>query len=423
MITIPFELNPERLSLAHEPESAAIYCQCLKKINLAKFARVDKVVYDSYMIVDVGGGTVDLSVYRKESVPDEHLKILLPPTGNTYGGALINERFMHFLAELVDDRGFLRYIATSNEVVNSKHKAELQRLRNDYFEEQKKLFGKKRTTDNDSRRLSVKLPTSFLAIYEGELSSMVTEHASNSQLADGNLRITYKKMEEFFTPVVDGILQSIAEALECIDGCIDAMYLVGGFGGSHYLHDKIKARFGDGFKYVVPLMSDVAVVEGAVWHYKNPQVLHSRLADSTYGIRVSLPFDASKHAIEQKKNTDGKEICENLFSPIVVRGDTVNTCEVFKSTHYPESMGQKQMNIELYSSQQADVKYTTEQSVKKIGELIVPLPTSETSPEQYNDERQIDIFFDFTYSELQVLAFDHGTQKQVKCVLDFFSSC
>ncbi|XP_019853789.1 PREDICTED: heat shock 70 kDa protein 12A-like [Amphimedon queenslandica] len=76
----PEEVNPEKLSLALEPEVAAIYAQHQSEVSGTPPQR--------YMVVDIGGGTVDITVHDKSN---RRISVVLPPMGNTWGGTTINE--------------------------------------------------------------------------------------------------------------------------------------------------------------------------------------------------------------------------------------------------------------------------------------------------------------------------------------------
>ncbi len=63
----PSEPEPDRLSLALEPESASLYCQeMLKRGLVAPYCDNPSGPYTphSYLLVDIGGGTVDISAHK-----------------------------------------------------------------------------------------------------------------------------------------------------------------------------------------------------------------------------------------------------------------------------------------------------------------------------------------------------------------------
>ena len=90
---IPEETEPDKLSLALEPEAAAIYCQSMTQQDLALYYAKDTHLYTSnaYMVVDISGGTVDISAHQVSSAYDHHTKVINTPAGNDCGGSSVNK--------------------------------------------------------------------------------------------------------------------------------------------------------------------------------------------------------------------------------------------------------------------------------------------------------------------------------------------
>ena len=117
------EEQPEKLSLALEPESTAIFCQKMSHQQLAPYCQVDAA--SSYIIVDIGGGTVDISAHCLARNPQTHIRVIHPPTGNDYGGSRVNREFRVFLETMVSDNGFKHFLSTSDDAKNTAHLNEL----------------------------------------------------------------------------------------------------------------------------------------------------------------------------------------------------------------------------------------------------------------------------------------------------------
>ena len=195
MPVIPEEEAPEKLSLALEPEAAAIYCQSLRGEQVAPYCQsIQPFTSTSYLVVDIGGGTVDISAHRLSSSSDEQVEVILPPAGNDCGGSMVNKKFAEFLEELVDDKGFTRYVNIGDRTQKTTHKARLNELVNDTFETQKRLFGEK---GGQGSKLSIHLPDTFKGVYQSKLIDGIRKwndpHAySGSGI---NLRIAYFKFK------------------------------------------------------------------------------------------------------------------------------------------------------------------------------------------------------------------------------------
>lgn len=141
------EDSPDSLSLALESESAAIYChEMLKRKLVAPHCEMpqEQQTTHTYLIVDIGGGTVDISAHKvigyvglqKCPIVEE----LHPPVGNDCGGVKVNQAFVTFLERLVSDIGFSNFVETCDPESNARSKFELNQVINVAFEEQKQAL-------------------------------------------------------------------------------------------------------------------------------------------------------------------------------------------------------------------------------------------------------------------------------------------
>ena len=426
----PLEKNPEKLSLAFEPESAAIFCQTMPKKHLAPQCQATEPFTASrYLIVDIGGGTVDISAHSVAGGIEPHIRVIHSPTGNDCGGARVNSGFRDFLGALLQDEAFETFF-TSDECANAKKLAYLNKLNHETFEKQKVLFGDKQQIDENGM-LSIELQYEFLETYHSKLQEgLSTMGDSVAKFVGQDLRISYNLMAKFFEPVRDGIIQCIKETLEDVDGKIEKIHLVGGFGGCKYLFREIKAKFGDqNYQYVVPCEPAYAVVKGAVLHRLKPNIIEFRKVEATYGIEINSPFIDNLHDLEYRfTDDDGKYMCSSLFATIVERGDLVGGDEVSTNQFCPVYHNQKSMRFNFYCSMEKDVWYVTGKrgkgsrtaepvKVPKIGTIEIEMPDL-----RGDKNRTVDITFDFSHTEIQVQAFDRTSKNEVKTVLDFLTS-
>ena len=100
-----------KLVLALEPECAALYCQQLSSDKIAAHSRLqnslDCSISNNYMVVDIGGGTVDIAVYSSRS--EDTFESVLPPIGNDWGGTKVNKEYSKLLQKIVADPEFKRF--------------------------------------------------------------------------------------------------------------------------------------------------------------------------------------------------------------------------------------------------------------------------------------------------------------------------
>ena len=429
---MPNEKDPDKLSLALEPECAAIYCQGMSKERVAPYCQAEKPFQSNcYLVVDIGGGTVDISAHRVSSAADQHIHIVHPPTGNDCGGSKVNKEFEKFLEKLVNDKGFSKYLQTDDPATNVTHSAELNGLVNKTFEESKIIFGDEGGVgEEDDSKLGIRLPYYFLEVYKDDIDKGIRQmEDSRLKRVGHDLRINYSKMADFFQPVVEGMLECISQTLRDVDTKVDTIYLVGGFGGSQYIYKVVTERIGSSYKYITPTDHSFAVICGAVLFRRNPNIVHARKADATYGIECSIPFDPLIHNPEYKYiDDDGKEKCSKIFLTVVQKGDLVCTEEVFSLALLPGIHQQKRMSIEIYSTLEKDVWYTTGKrgkgsrdtapvKIHKTGEFVVQMPDLTG-----DKKRNVDVTFDFSHTEIQAKGYDCTSEKEVKVTLDFLSA-
>ena len=197
--------------LALEPESAAIHCRC--KATEAGKGEEYVVKAESYIVIDIGGGTVDIASHK---IVEGHIEEIDIPAGNFWGGTTVNEEFSKFLQKCVGDPDYSRYIKSSSPVIEARHKAQLSDLLYTRFETQKKRFG----SGEPEKSYIVEFPHSFLKAYgdflvrTGEALKLKGDESVEMEDDGAVMRINDSKMVEFFQPVIDGITDLIEKHLK-----------------------------------------------------------------------------------------------------------------------------------------------------------------------------------------------------------------
>ena len=384
---------------------------------------------DNYLVVDIGGGTVDIVAYRINENPETHMEVIHEPAGGAWGATKVNLEFKKFLESITGDDGFSQYIGIHSERKSAVHQADLDEIIYETFESQKTIFGDKQLAE--SGKITVQLNYSFLQQYKDRvvenIQDLQAQNKTHTSYSGSSIRITYEKLKTFYNPIVDGIVESVEKVLNDVTD-VHTIYLVGGFGGCRYIHDKLLAHFGYKYKFITPEGRNYAVVKGAVMMRKNPEFVQSRRVDATYGVQTSIPFEEGKH--EEMYRTS-RNMCTDIFSTFVEKGDVVTSRDVYMMTYTPQSRDQQQMRVQIYSSSEKDVWYTTGKrpsharntttwaDVQKIGELIVPFRKVDSS--NFKDQR-VDVMFDFSTAEIKVSGYDRKSQTKVRVVLDFLEA-
>ena len=429
------EANPDKLTLVLEPEAAAVYCQNMTAIQRAAYCIAPRpFTSDNYLVVDIGGGTVDIVAYRINKTPEPHMEVIHEPTGGAWGGTKVNLEFKEFLENITADKDFSQYVGTPSETENAVHQADLDEIVYKTFESQKTILGDRNLTENGT--IMVQLNYTFLQKYRDQLQDsiqrMQAKNESHTTYSGNGIRITYEKLRMFYDPVIKGIVESVEAVLKEVTE-VRTIYLVGGFGGCRYIHDKLHTHFGDRYKYIVPEGRNYAVVKGAAMMRKNPDFLQSRRVDATYGVRAAIKFEKGKHEEMYHISNMCTNMCTNIFSTFVEKGDVVSSRDMYMMTYTPESRDQKEIRVQIYSSSEKDVWYTTGKrpsharnsttwaDVQKIGELLIPFCNAGGDDSNLEDQ-QVDVMFDFSTAEIKVNGYHHKSQTKVRVVLDFLEA-
>ena len=372
------------------------------------------------MVVDIGGGTVDITVHDNSS---GKVSVILPPMGNTWGGTTINEALSLLLEELVQDKGFASFIT----FIPTRAKAILNKLCYEEFEDRKKIFG---DVTADINELVLTLPRAFTKFYGTDKLKNGGERLKVKFSPESNiLCINYDLIKErIFQSTIDGIVACVRAAFTELTSKINTVYLVGGFGGCNFVRQKIEEAIGEyhGVHYdniVCPEQPDLAVVMGAVMWRKDPNIIQSRVADATYGVGAGAAFDPSKHDKHyQYVDNNGINRCDNIFMVFALKGEVVKD-QLYKTTLIPRYSDNAQEHIPIYSTTDDDVQYIKDKkgkpTVHKIGDLILDTPNPHDLPIH---KRDIEVFMDLSGTEIQARAQYCITGEEVKTVCDFLSN-
>ena len=372
------------------------------------------------MVVDIGGGTVDITVHDKSN---GRISVVLPPMGNTCGGTTVNEAFSKLLQEVVEDKGFEAFIESDTSA-----QATLNKLFYEEFEERKKRFG---NVTEGIDKMVVTLPPAMLQFYCNDKLQRAESFDMNYNPKNGSLSINFKNLEEkVFKSTIDNIIKCVREAFAKLKGdgiTIDTVYLVGGFGGCRLVSQRIDEGICQhhGVLYhniVCPVQPDLAVVSGAVMWRKNPNIIQSRVADATYGTGCGPEFNPSIHDEHYKyEDEDGVVRCGKIFDVFVLKGEEIKD-EVYKTTLIPSSQKQNKANISIYCTTDDGVQYIRDKegklTVREIGELVLAIPNPHNLP---RNKREYDVFMDFRGTEIQARAQYSITGEEVKTVCDFLT--
>ena len=415
--------------IALEPEAASIYCRKLKQrecipeedslsVSSEYFANRKGAMAFSpvsadfksgtrYLVVDCGGGTVDLTVHEMEG--GGTLKELYKASGGAWGAIGIDREFEQLLVKIFG----IDFVVSFK---NNKPAGWVDLMI--AFE------AKKRTAaPNKSTPLNISLPFSFIEHYQ-KLKSQSVEQAikrfGNKDIkwsSQGMLRITPSAMYALFEPVVREIIYHINDLLRKpdLDG-VKFLFLVGGFSESPLLQSEIRNAFQHQLRVIIPQDVGLTILKGAVLFGLDPTVVRVRRSALTYGVGVLNTFIANKHPKEKRTTKDGVDWCTDVFDTFVVVDQSISLGETVTRSYTPAKSYQTSTVIGVYCSEKEHVMYTTDPGVHRCAQLYLEMPDTTGGR---NRELQTTMMFGDT--EIKVEARDITSGKIAKCTIDFLN--
>ncbi|XP_041803817.1 heat shock 70 kDa protein 12A isoform X4 [Chelmon rostratus] len=415
--------NPEQLIISLEPEAASIYCRKLRLHQMVDlgtqttqngFSPTDNLGSgmtqgDRYVVVDCGGGTVDLTVHQIR-LPEGHLKELYKASGGPYGSLGIDYEFEKLLCKIfgqdfIDQFKIKRPAAWVDLMIA--------------FESRKRAAAPDRTNP-----LNINLPFSFIDYYK-KFRGHSVEHALRKSNVDfvkwssqGMLRMSPDAMNSLFKPTIDHIIQHLTELFEKPEvSDIKFLFLVGGFAESPLLQQAVQNMLQGRSRIIIPHDVGLTILKGAVLFGLDPSIIKVRRSPLTYGVGVLNRFVEGKHPPEKLLVKDGTRWCTDVFDTFIAADQSVALGEMVKRSYTPAKPSQQVIVIHVYCSEKESAGFISEPGVRKCGTLRLDVSgTESTAP-----RREIQTLMQFGDTEIRAMAVDVSTGRTVKASIDFLS--
>ena len=414
----------------------------MKSQHLAKFCEKPpeaSLAPEQYIVLDIGGGTVDITAQERNKETGE-IDVILAPQGNDCGGMMVNKEFGRILQKLLGESESKEFfdLETAFQRLLYHDDGTLKPLVNfalfNDFETQKEIFG--RSPDDSDGELTVKVPHKVTQKYGlGNIKKNLAKLNDPAiEIEEDSIYIKYSRVHQLFAPAIRGILDCTRKALIELSknersSQFKAIYLVGGFGGCKYVYDHVKRFIISEFpnmKYtlIVPDDHRLAVAHGAVLYKKAP-IINSRRLNRTYGLGVSVSYDSKMHSKGHfKYNEDGVPVCEDAFLTFVHKGTAISTSEVAVDEVLPDIDNEKVICIPFYASEESSLEYLTNRPspgvimpmAEKVGELQFDIPKGDIL---YKDQRRFQVILDFSSVEINATVRYLNTNTDVKTSLNF----
>ncbi|KAF5321316.1 hypothetical protein D9619_002044 [Psilocybe cf. subviscida] len=245
---------------------------------------------DGVIIVDAGGGTIDITAYvRKPHTTKPVYEEIAPEKCYLHGSICVSENLHTFL------KGFLArsdFLADIDHIVQCFDKGTKLRFRSGDEAQFIKFGG---TRDNDA----------------------------NCNIRFGQLKLQGTDVATFFDPSIKCTVEAIKEIQDTSSTPVKHVVLVGGFAASDWLHQSIrKAVSPHGLTVLRPdYHVNKAVSDGAISFFLCRNV-QARVSKMTLGVRAITLYEEdkpshAKRSTEKLENKNGEMTLDYFFDPIL----------------------------------------------------------------------------------------------------------
>ncbi|KAG5735573.1 Heat shock 70 kDa protein 12B [Termitomyces sp. T112] len=344
----------DRLRIITEPEAAAVHCAQLTDLHLLKPSQ-------NFVVVDAGGGTVDLAVYKITGLmANLEIAEMCARSGANCGSLFLDLRFRELVKALL-----------------AEHPAHLDPASLAYFMH----------SFSETEKLSYAGISDDHNMFHFTCFNVEDPHDPSVGLINGQLSIPGSLLRrEVFDPVVGEVLQLVEDQIQRVDQRIDALLLVGGFAGSEYLKQRIEERFSSRIRVIArPADADTATLRGAArYGLARRPLVSSVIAPKSYIMKVKLPAeqeDFMKRPAYIKTNDAGASICENRLQYLVSKGAILRKGQRLntKFCKYSQSNQDSTFVATLYTSDTDKImRYTDEGETTELCKWTVNLSSLPT---------------------------------------------
>ncbi|KEF58925.1 uncharacterized protein A1O9_03768 [Exophiala aquamarina CBS 119918] len=338
--------NDNRLTLITEPEAAAMFCSKTGLLNLK--------IHDAVLIVDCGGGTVDLIAYEVEEETPFTVAECTAGSGDSCGSTALNRNFSNILRAKIRKMKLPDGSKTAGRVYAKCIMDFENRIKADFR--------------NNGQKWAVDVG--------------IEAEFPEAGIEEGYMTFTNEEILQCFEPVVNRILELVRNqiiAIQAQNRALQNVLVVGGFGASEYLFQQIKLHVPPQFqsKVVRPMDSVAAIVKGAVTAGITEKVITSRVARRHYLMATLQPFKEGHHPEQYRvPSLDGKDRCKYTRQIFVQKGERVKIGEPVKVSFFRQvAPGATLMYEDILYACDEDVcpEYTKDPRIKEVVTLTSDL--------------------------------------------------
>ena len=369
----------------------------------------------SYLVVDCGGGTVDIAAHKMAINEKGEITIneLAPPNGGNCGGFAVNEEFESMLQDIfgVSDERFKKSI-------KEKHARHWMKMVWSDFEESKCRVEPGQTTASITITVHKSIRKEVEQIKGKTIESLVEAYKKRDvewDSEDDSIVLPFSTICSLFRPTLAKITNLIDDVLSQSKP-IKLVLLVGGFAESPLLYDEVK----ESIKRNHPAMRleikrsqqpMFSVATGAVIFGLNKDVIKSRVMQNSIGVEAFVEFQEGDNE-QYVQESGGQKYRTKAFWYLVRAKQSVYTGVPSEYTFRPLTEEQQTCVVSIYGSPKENVKYIFDEGCQLMGSIEIQIPKCTE-----DESREIKLVIDFTKTEYNVLAFSgtgHTEQLTVK---------
>ncbi|KAI1355987.1 hypothetical protein F5Y01DRAFT_301565 [Xylaria sp. FL0043] len=284
------------LSFISEPEAAAI--AMMPELE----NRGDLKIGDSFVVLDAGGGTVDIISYKINKFEPLSVSECVEGEGSLCGGTFLDKEFESLLKGAMGEMTW-----------NKMNGSDIRRMMNNEWE-----HGIKEAFNGEPDYYTVELPS--------------RAHSAPLQFSSDELRPIF---DNIFSQIA-GLAQKQVHAIKMKTSCLPKLViLVGGFGRSPYMLKYLKARLHSQIT-ILQARGDkpwTAICRGAALSLANElsstraqPLLQSRISRLNYGWSFAAPFTYGFHDIRDRfwDATVQEWFADGQMEWVIKRGDNIS---------------------------------------------------------------------------------------------------
>ncbi|PBK65412.1 hypothetical protein ARMSODRAFT_891913 [Armillaria solidipes] len=373
----------ERIHFVTEGEASLHFCI---DRGLSSFIKDEEGV----MIVDAGGGTVDISTYSRAS-DDQSFEEIATPACVFAGSIFVTRRAENFLKKKLKGS---QYEGEAELIADCFDKTTKHRFRN-ANEPAYIKFGTMRDTD------------------------------AQLDIRSGQLRLAGSDVAGFFEPSASSILREIDYQRSTAKRSVSSIFLVGGFADSTWLFLQMRERVEpSGVTLSRPANSPLnkAVADGAISFYIH-NIVSARVAKYTYGLKLRTIFNPLDPEHARRKGqvftrADGEKALSGQYAIILPKDVRVSKTQEFRRSFSRRYRNLSDLNsvrsdILCYHGHKSDprwvdtepenysVLFTVAANTSKVAEALKPLLAKDGGV-YYRIDYDIAIFFGRTELKAQM---------------------